>query len=253
MAREAIAGVPPGVSVRRPANGIGRHDLSRMCYATHLNYSSPQSMKILVTFSTRPGPRKDPEPSQLRVDASSRHQSAHPVRSRACKDRDHRTRARSSTGRQEGHASPTWANRSRVKVKALDGGAWTLVLKGRVFGDVTLLSGAETGQVELGQSLAADQTHSKDVYLLAERSGLDLTLEKADIFPSYLQESKLEARPADKDGRKSWVLHVILPKNSLFGHLPESSSIVVKTTGPNPRRFRIPVRGSTFQSSGPRL
>jgi hypothetical protein len=141
----------------------------------------------------------------------------------------------------------------KITAKAFDGGTWTLLLQGRVLGDITIVSGAETGHVELGNSLPANQTHTRDLLLLAERTGLDLTLDKNDIVPDYLRESRLEPLPATPDGRKQWRLRVLLPKNSLFGVLPPTSVIILKTTGPTQRQFRIPVHGGTFQPGGPGL
>ena len=54
---------------------------------------------------------------------------------------------------------------------------------------------------------------------------------------------------AERDGR----LRVTVPKGSLYGALPPNSAVILTTAGPNPRRLRIPVRGTAYDSGGPRI
>ena len=105
--------------------------------------------------------------------------------------------------------------------------------------------------MDLGRSFPADQDRSHDVVLLADSPGLDLSLAAAETTPNYLKVKLDRLDPID--GRNQWRLRVTLPKGSLFGALPENSGVVLTTTGPNPRRLRIPVRGMTYDSGGPRI
>ena len=138
----------------------------------------------------------------------------------------------------------------RLTVKGVNAGAVDLQLRARVLGEIAFL-GATEGRVELGTSFPADQDHTRDIGLVAERTGLDLTV--GEVTPNYL---KVKLEPlAPIDGRKQWRLRVTVPKNSLFGMLPENSAVVLTTAGPNPRRLRIPVRGTSYDTGGggPRL
>ncbi|HKB05574.1 MAG TPA: hypothetical protein VKD90_25340 [Gemmataceae bacterium] len=139
----------------------------------------------------------------------------------------------------------------RLNVSATNGGSHSIVAKARVRGDVEILSGSADGRIDLGSSFPADQDRTASVNLLAERSGLDLVLSEAETTPNYL---KVKLEPRDQiRGRNQWRLTVTVPKGTLYGSIPEGSAVVLKTVGPNPRRFRIPVRGMTYDSGGPRL
>jgi hypothetical protein len=139
----------------------------------------------------------------------------------------------------------------RLTVSAANGGSLSLIARARVVGEVQILSGSGDGRIDLGNSFPADQDRTASVTLVAERPGLDLTLAEAESTPNYL---KLKLEPlAQFDGRNQWRLTVTVPKSTLYGSIPEGSAVVLKTVGPNPRRFRIPVRGMTYDSGGPRL
>lgn len=138
----------------------------------------------------------------------------------------------------------------RLTVSAANGGDVVAAVRGRVFGEVTIRTGADTGKVELGNSFPADQDQSRDVVLVADRPGLDLKLLEAETKPNYLKV-KLEPLDPRPDGRKQWKLRVTVPKGSLYGSLPETSAVILQTS--TPRRFRLPVRGMTYDSGGPRL
>jgi hypothetical protein len=140
----------------------------------------------------------------------------------------------------------------RLTVTAAGAGAWMMTLRGRVLGDIAVLGGSDGERIELGNSFTADQDRTKSLNLLADRPGLDLALLENETMPNYLKV-KLEALKETADGRKQWRLTVTVPKGSLYGALPESSAIVLKTSGPTSRRLRLPVRGMTFDSGGPRL
>ncbi|HKB00743.1 MAG TPA: hypothetical protein VKD90_00925 [Gemmataceae bacterium] len=138
----------------------------------------------------------------------------------------------------------------RLTVSAADGGSVPVAIRGRVFGEVTILTGADTGKVDLGNSFPADQDRTKYVVLLADRTGLDLKLLDAETTPNFLKV-KLEPLEPRPDGRKQWKLQVTVPKGSLYGALPPNSAVILQTN--TPRRFRLPVVGMTYDSGGPRL
>lgn len=139
----------------------------------------------------------------------------------------------------------------RLTIAAVDGGNYTLPLKVRVLGEVNLVAGAPDGRLDLGNSFPADQDRTKDVVLLAERPGLDLAVAGDETTPAYL---KVKLEPMDKTaGRNQWRLRVTVPKGKLVGPLPARSAVVLTTTGPNPRKLRIPVRGVAYDSGGPRI
>jgi hypothetical protein len=154
-------------------------------------------------------------------------------------------------GKRQLHQLDLGAFERRLTVSALDGGTVHPILKGRVIGDVTFLGGAPDGRVDLGKSFPADQDRTENVVLLADSPGLDLTLVTAETTPNYLKVKLDRLDPID--GRNQWRLRVTVPKGSLFGALPDTSGVVLTTTGPNPRRLRIPVRGMTYDSGGPRI
>lgn len=138
----------------------------------------------------------------------------------------------------------------KLTIAGVDAGNWALMLRGHVLGDFTIRH-AEGGRIDLA-TFAADQGNSKEVTLMADRPGLDLALVESEITPNYLQV-KLEPQKDLPDGRKQWKLRVTVPKDMLHGSLPESSGVVLKTSGSSSRRMRLPVRGSTYDSGGPRL
>ena len=139
----------------------------------------------------------------------------------------------------------------RLTVSAVDGGSHQVALKARVLGEIDFLSGAKDGRVDLGSAFPADQDWTKDVVLVADRPGLDLALAAAETTPNYLKVRLEPLKPIE--GRNQWRLRVTVPRGSLYGALPETSAVVLTTTGPNPRRLRIPVRGMTYDSGGPRI
>jgi hypothetical protein len=138
----------------------------------------------------------------------------------------------------------------KLTVSSAGAGSWSMAISGRVLGDVNVLGDSDGGRINLG-NFPADQDKSGSVVLLAERSGLDLTLIESETHPNYV---KVKLEPAEPLGdRRQWRLRVTIPKGSLYGAMPESSGIILKTNDPVPRRFRIPIRGMTYDSGGPRL
>jgi len=139
----------------------------------------------------------------------------------------------------------------KLTVAAANGGSWPMRVQGQVLGDVKFLAGAEGGRIELGTSFPVDQDRSRDVVILAERAGLEFELAEGEVVPNYLKVKLEELEPIG--GQHQYRLRVTVPKNTLFGSLPEDSVVVLKTKGPTPRRLRFPVRGMTYDSGGPKL
>lgn len=138
----------------------------------------------------------------------------------------------------------------KLTVAGVEAGNWAMFLRGRVLGEVTLLN-ATDGRIDLA-TFSSDLGASRDITLIGDRPGLDLTLLESETRPNFLKV-QLESRPALKDGRKQWMLRVSVPKTAMHGSLPESSCVVLQTKGANSRRLRIPVRGMTFDSGKPDL
>jgi hypothetical protein len=137
----------------------------------------------------------------------------------------------------------------KFTIAAANGGSWPFRVSGQVLGDVTFPNGADAGRIDLGSAFPADQDRSRDVTILADRPGLELSLIESEVIPNYLKV-KLIPLPA-QEGKNQYRLRVTVPKNSLYGALPENSVVVLKTNGPNPRRLRLPVKGMTFDSGKP--
>jgi hypothetical protein len=72
-----------------------------------------------------------------------------------------------------------------------------------------------------------------------------LKLEVDRYTPSYLNVDLQD------HNNGAWDLTVEVPANRLFGKLPETSAVILKTVGPNSRRIHIPILGkATISSSG---
>lgn len=139
----------------------------------------------------------------------------------------------------------------RLTIEAIGAGNHGLPIKARVLGDVDFLSGAPDGRLDLGDSFPTDQDRTKDVVLVADHPGLDLTLSATETTPNYL---RVKLEQIEKiEGRNKWRLRVTVPKGQLVGALPPQSEIILTTSGPNPRKLRIPVRGMAYDSGGPRI
>lgn len=139
----------------------------------------------------------------------------------------------------------------KINVEDVTAGNLNVEVSGRVLGDITILGGADAGRIDFG-TFSADQGASKSVSLLADRPGFDLVHAENETMPNYLKV-KFEPLKNTPDGRKQWRLQVSVPKQMLYGSFADSSAVVLKTVGPNPRRLRFPVRGMTFDSGTPRL
>ncbi len=154
-------------------------------------------------------------------------------------------------GRKEFHQLDLGPLDRKLTIGGVEAGSWALSLKGRVLGEISILQGAEAGKIDLG-TFASDQGAGKDVILVADRTGLDLNLVKEETTPNYLKV-KLDTLEPLPDGRKRWRLRVSVPKDSVPGSLPESSGVMLKTSGASSRRLRLPVSGLTYDSGAPRL
>jgi hypothetical protein len=139
----------------------------------------------------------------------------------------------------------------QLKITGVDAGTMTVPVRGRVLGDVRFLSGAPDGKIDLGSSFPSTADRSSDVDLVAERPGLGLAISANETIPNFL---KVKLEPLEPlDGLNHWRLRVTVPKGSLLGALPPDSVIVLTTTDPTPRKLRLPVRGMTYDSGGPRF
>jgi hypothetical protein len=153
-----------------------------------------------------------------------------------------------SGGKSEFHQLDLGLLDRRLTISAVDAGSHVLPVKARVLGEVNFLAGAPDGRLDLGDSFPRDQDRTKVVDLAAERPGLGLAVSTAETTPDYLK-----VRLEKIDGQSQWRLRVTVPKGRLIGALPPNSAVVLTTTGPNPRKLRIPVRGTAYDSGGPQI
>jgi hypothetical protein len=196
--------------------------------------ASPEEFQSLADYFSQPGHPPRRPLSLFRVDVT--------VRERADTNEG---------GKPVSHQLDLGLLDMRFTVAAANGGSETLAVRGRVLGDVTFLAGAADGRIDLGNSIPANQDLTRDVLLVAEKSGIELTHSAAETRPSYL---KVRIEPMNPiDGRSQWRLRVTIPKGSLVGPLPADSAVVLTTGGPNPRRLRIPIRGMTYDTGEPRF
>lgn len=138
----------------------------------------------------------------------------------------------------------------KLSVKTVGAGGAILPVKGLAVGEVTILSGATEGRIDLGSSFSAAQDRSVEVILSAERPDADLTLVAAETATKVL---KVELTPLPSvGGKKQWKLRVTVPKGTLYTAVPEGTAVVLTTAGPTARKIRLPVRGGAFDS-GPAL
>jgi hypothetical protein len=215
-----------------------------LLYSTHAERPTP-----CITW-TEPVPVNDEEFYGLTAQARGAENNIRRVKSAYKFEITVRERADEAVGaKTEVHRLDLGPLDRKISVDGVEAGSWTMLLRGRVLGEITMPN-SEEGRIDLA-TFPSDLGASKEVSLLAERPGLDLELLSAETTPNYLQV-KLEPRK-DIDGRKQWLLRVTVPKGALHGSLPESSAIVLKTTGANSRRLRIPIRGMTFDSGKPQL
>jgi hypothetical protein len=196
--------------------------------------ASAEEFQSLVDYFAQPGHPPRRPLSLYRVDVT--------VRERAETDEG---------GKKVTHQLDLGLFDMRFTIAAANGGSDTLAVRGRVLGDVSFLSGAPEGRIDLGNSIPANQDWTHDMVLVAEKPGIELAYAASETRPNYL---KVRLEPLkESEGRNRWRLRVTVPKGSLVGPLPADSTIVLTTGGPSPRRLRIPIRGMTYDSGEPRF
>ncbi len=119
-------------------------------------------------------------------------------------------------------------------------------LTGMVRGEVTVGSGGDRDQIDLGL-FAAQNGQSKTIAISTEQPKLQLQV--AEKKPKFL-EVRLEETGREGGGvSKRWSLKVTVPPNQSIGRLPDESCVVLLTNGTPPRRVRIPVKGNAYRSA----
>lgn len=116
----------------------------------------------------------------------------------------------------------------------------TLEVHGTVVGDIRLLSATGSQRIDLQDfDVAVGKSHT--VTVESDRQEMELSI--GSKSPEYL-EVKL-VRNGVVNGKKQWLLTVVVPKNRAEGRLPNTSEIILKTE--SGRGIRIPVHGhATF-------
>jgi hypothetical protein len=110
------------------------------------------------------------------------------------------------------------------------------VLRGVVRGPVWLASGNEVNLGTFKSALGA----SEQVIVTTERTGVDLALVRGESRPEYL-EVGLNKLP-DAGDRGQYQLRVTMPRGKHQGEI-QDGVVVLEVKGPNPQRFRVPVKG----------
>ncbi|VTS01217.1 hypothetical protein [Tuwongella immobilis] len=136
----------------------------------------------------------------------------------------------------------------RLIAKTPKGEELSLPVTGVVRGEVRIAGGDRNNDlIDLGQSFPSNREHVQEVRLVSDNPTLELQLLKEEIRPSYL-EITLEPKGV-VDGKKTWMLRVIVPAGKLFGQLPSESKVVLKVQGAVERKIRIPIKGQTFDKN----
>jgi hypothetical protein len=118
-----------------------------------------------------------------------------------------------------------------------------VAVRGVVRGDVRLVGDQGADRLDFGPSFPSNQLKTKQMSLISDRRGLDLEVVKKECSPEYLDIALLPE--SEKDGCKKWILSVTIPDGRLYGALT-NGYVVLRTKDPTPRKFRIPVKASTF-------
>ena len=111
-------------------------------------------------------------------------------------------------------------------------------LTGTVKGGIGLADGA---WMELG-SFSGTHGVEKRFRVVVEKAGEELAWVKGETRPDFL-DVKL-TRQSGVGERGAYEVRVRVPPGEKFGHMDSRDSVVLTTTGPNPRRIRIPLRGN---------
>jgi hypothetical protein len=114
---------------------------------------------------------------------------------------------------------------------------FSIALKGKVQGDLTVGAAAEKDKVDLGIYQSSRGT-VKEITLRSPRP--DLQLKKISNHPSFLEVALKEADRVGLEGKR-WKLTVKVPPNRAA--LPEDGIIILETNDQPPRKVRIPVTG----------
>lgn len=132
----------------------------------------------------------------------------------------------------------------QLRVAADDAKPVMVPVSGVVRGDIRFLGPArESDRIDFGESFPRTESRSKHVLLTSDVPGLDLELARSECRPDYLEPTlTLES---ENEGRKQWRLTVRIPAGKLFDTLADGH-VMLKTKEAQPRRFRIPVKASTY-------
>ena len=130
-----------------------------------------------------------------------------------------------------------------LRVALGDAKTASVAIRGVVRGDVRLLGDRGADRLDFGPSFPSNQLKTKQMSLISDRPGLDLEVVKKECSPEYLDIALLPE--SEKDGCKKWILNVTIPDGRLYGALT-NGYVVLRTKDPAPRKFRIPVKASTF-------
>jgi hypothetical protein len=114
-----------------------------------------------------------------------------------------------------------------------------ITLAGMVSGPVMVGSDADGGMVALG-SFQRSEGKTRELTLTAEEKTLEL---QVDSLPDFL---KVQLRDEKAPRGRAWRLTVTVPPDSLIGSIPPHTAVLLRTTGSEPRRIRIPVTGYAY-------
>lgn len=153
-------------------------------------------------------------------------------------------RVQTETGLQQLDLGPIG---KQLSVESSTGGIVKCFLVGRVFTDDLSFPGG-SGTLDFS-TVQSDQGATKVLPLQANRKGLELKVAKDQLVPNYL-EATLDSS-GELLGKKNWRLIVTIPKNKLFGPLPNASAVVLETNDTPPRKIVIPVRGTGSSAASP--
>lgn len=121
---------------------------------------------------------------------------------------------------------------------------------GVVRGEVRLVGSQSLDRIDFGSSFSSAAARSTQVTV---ESGPEINLEvdRTACMPDYLEITLTREATKDDKSKKLWSLRVSIPAGKLYGNLTDAF-VVLKATGAQDRRIRIPVKASTFDG-GPRF
>lgn len=136
-----------------------------------------------------------------------------------------------------------------LQVSSGEGVSLPVTVSGVVRGDIRLVSQQSSDRIDFGNTFSSSESRSTQVTLMADRNDLQLELDQMSCSPDYLDVNLTADKPTN--GKNSWTLRVTIPAGKLYGSLNDGF-VVLKIKDANSRRFRIPVKASTFDG-GPRF